>query len=93
MKSNQDNEYGLDAEAALSGYAARIARGHGPRELAEGIIELLNSTDSERRGKRRAMAALFAGICERIGATDHPEAEGCRNLAVSLREIEAANSN
>lgn len=91
MTSNLDNENGLEAEAALSGYAARIARGHGPREFAEGLVELFNSTDPDRRWKRLALARLFAGMFERVGASDHPDAERCRNLAAKLREIEAAN--
>lgn len=92
MNNMPDDDYGVDQEAALSGYAALIARGHGPREFAEGLVELFNSTDSERRWKRLALAKLFAGIFERVAASDHPDAEGCGKLAAKLREIERANS-
>jgi hypothetical protein len=91
-----NQEYDLEAEASLQGLANRIAMGRGPREMAEGIIDLLfNSSDEASRSRRRALAKLFAEMSEQTArehAVDEADAECWRGLAAKLRAVEVANS-
>lgn len=90
---NNHDDYDIEQEAALSGLAAMVAHGYSPKAIAQGWMDILNSTDRENRWRRLTLARLFAGIFERVAASDHPDAERCRNLAAKLRAIEAANTN
>lgn len=85
------DDYDVETEAALSGLASRVARGHSPAAMAQGIIELFATTDADNRWRRRELARIFAEISERVAASEHPDAEGYRQLGIKLRDIEAAN--
>lgn len=84
---NHDDEYDVEAEARLSGLASMIARGHTPEVIAQGWFDLLSTTGEQHRGRRKELARILHGVFQRVGESDHPDAERCRNLAAKLKEI------
>jgi hypothetical protein len=92
MSNNiSDEEYELEQEATLASYAARIARGHGPSEVAAGMINMLNGTERANRWRRRELAKVLHGISMRQAEMGGPDAEVARSLAMKLQEIYEAN--